>query len=76
MKAMRFGNSSAFLCITKTGAMPSMPLRSDVDAFNNKYFDGAMWEKLEFNVMFWFMIIKITEINYLYKIIYARYYFI
>ncbi len=51
MKAMRFGNSSAFLCITKTGAMPSMPLRSDVDAFNYKYFAGSMWEKLEFNVM-------------------------
>jgi sugar/nucleoside kinase (ribokinase family) len=28
LKAMRFGNSAAFLCITKKGAMPSMPLRS------------------------------------------------
>jgi len=24
---MAFGNSAAFLCITKKGAMPSMPLR-------------------------------------------------
>jgi len=36
-KAMEFGNSAAFLCITKSGAMPSMPLRSDVDAFISKY---------------------------------------
>jgi sugar/nucleoside kinase (ribokinase family) len=35
---MRFGNSSAFLCITKLGAMPSMPWRKDVDAFIEKYF--------------------------------------
>jgi len=27
-KSMVFGNSSAFLCITKKGAMPSMPKRS------------------------------------------------
>ena len=49
---MRFGNSSAFLCITKTGAMPSMPLRSDVDvqasvaksfASNGRSYDGG-WE--------------------------------
>lgn len=37
-QSMRFGNSSAFLCITKLGAMPSMPLRKDVDSFINKYF--------------------------------------
>lgn len=35
--AMEFGNSSAFLCITKSGAMPSMPWRKDVDAFIQKY---------------------------------------
>ncbi len=35
---MRFGNSAAFLCITKKGAMPSMPLRKDVDSFIDKYF--------------------------------------
>ena len=38
LTSMRFGNSSAFLCITKLGAMPSMPWRKDVDAFINKYF--------------------------------------
>jgi ribokinase len=36
-KAMEFGNSAAFLCITKSGAMPSMPRREDVDAFIQKY---------------------------------------
>lgn len=30
-KAMLFGNSSAFLCITKKGAMPSLPWRKEVD---------------------------------------------
>lgn len=35
--AMEFGNSAAFLCITKSGAMPSMPLRKDVDQFINSY---------------------------------------
>jgi ribokinase len=35
--AMEFGNSAAFLCITKEGAMPSMPSRSEVDAFIQKY---------------------------------------
>ena len=34
---MEFGNSSAFLCITKLGAMPSMPLRKEVDDFMVKY---------------------------------------
>lgn len=38
LKAMRFGNSAAFLCITKLGAMPSMPWRKEVDEFNNKFF--------------------------------------
>ena len=32
-----FANSSAFLCITVSGAMPSMPKREDVDAFMKKY---------------------------------------
>lgn len=35
--AMEFGNSAAFLCITKLGAMPSMPLREEVDHFMKKY---------------------------------------
>ena len=35
--AMEFGNSAAFLCITRSGAMPSMPLRKDVDQFITKY---------------------------------------
>ena len=39
--AMRFGNSAAFLCITKLGAMPSMPWRKDVDQFINKYFPNS-----------------------------------
>ncbi len=30
-RAMEFGNCSAFLCITKKGAMPSMPARKEVD---------------------------------------------
>jgi sugar/nucleoside kinase (ribokinase family) len=34
---MEFGNSSAFLCITKNGAMPSMPHRKEVDEFIKKY---------------------------------------
>ena len=36
-KAMVFGNSSAFLCITQKGAMPSMPNRDQVDKFMEKY---------------------------------------
>ena len=36
-QAMRFGNSSAFLCITKCGAMPSMPLRKEVEDFMQGY---------------------------------------
>ena len=44
---MRFGNSAAFLCITKKGAMPSMPLRCSVDEFNKKYFSNWIyWEKI------------------------------
>jgi sugar/nucleoside kinase (ribokinase family) len=35
--ATEFGNSAAFLCITRSGAMPSMPLRKDVDQFITKY---------------------------------------
>ena len=35
--AMLFGNSAAFLCITKNGAMPSMPDRKSVDEFMAKY---------------------------------------
>ena len=36
-QSMRFANTAAFLCITKLGAMPSLPLREDVDAFMKKY---------------------------------------
>ena len=36
-EAMEFGNTAAFLCITKNGAMPSMPFRKDVDEFIKKY---------------------------------------
>ena len=35
--AMEFGNSAAFLCITQKGAMPSMPLREQVNEFIAKY---------------------------------------
>jgi ribokinase len=35
--AMEFGNSAAFLCITQRGAMPSMPLREQVNEFMIKY---------------------------------------
>ena len=34
---MQFGNSAAFLCITKSGAMPSLPVRADVDKFLETY---------------------------------------
>ncbi|CAD8169824.1 unnamed protein product [Paramecium octaurelia] len=37
-KAMHFGSASAFLCITKHGAMPSMPKFETVDNFIKKYF--------------------------------------
>jgi sugar/nucleoside kinase (ribokinase family) len=30
---MMFGNVAAFICITKMGAMPSMPDRATTDAF-------------------------------------------
>ena len=33
LKAMQFGNCAAFLCITKPGAMPSLPWRAEVDKF-------------------------------------------
>lgn len=36
-KCQQFANASAFLCITVMGAMPSQPLRSDVDKFMQKY---------------------------------------
>ena len=36
-KALLFGNSSAFLCITKKGAMPSMPSREAVDKLQADY---------------------------------------
>jgi len=36
-ESMLFANASAFLCITKVGAMPSMPAREDVDKFIEKY---------------------------------------
>lgn len=36
-KTMQFGNASAFLCITKSGAMPSLPVRADVDKFLETY---------------------------------------
>ena len=36
-ECIKFGNSSAFLCITKNGAMPAMPKRKDVDDFMQKY---------------------------------------
>jgi ribokinase len=35
--AMEFGNSAAFLCITRLGAMPSMPVRKEVDEFMQAY---------------------------------------
>lgn len=35
--AMTFGNASAFMCITKYGAMPSMPHRDEVDKFLKAY---------------------------------------
>jgi sugar/nucleoside kinase (ribokinase family) len=34
---MEFGNSAAFLCITRPGAMPSVPFRKEVDEFIKKY---------------------------------------
>lgn len=34
-----FGNASAFLCITKKGAMPSLPYRKDVDEFIKNYME-------------------------------------
>ena len=36
-QAMRFGNSAAFLCITRNGAMPAMPSRQEVDNFIQHY---------------------------------------
>lgn len=36
-ESMMFACSSAFLCITKMGAMPSMPTREEVDKFIEKY---------------------------------------
>lgn len=36
-EAITFAHSSAFLCITKRGAMPSMPERTDVDKFMEDY---------------------------------------
>ena len=37
-EAMNFGNTSAFLCITKYGAMPSMPFRNEVEHFRETYY--------------------------------------
>jgi len=34
---MMFASSAAFLCITKHGAMPSLPLQKEVDEFMVKY---------------------------------------
>ena len=36
---LMFGNASAFLCITKKGAMPSLPYRKDVDEFIKNYME-------------------------------------
>lgn len=36
-EAITFAHSSAFLCITKKGAMPSMPDRNSVDKFMEDY---------------------------------------
>lgn len=32
-----FGNVAAFLCITKKGAMPSLPYRKDVNEFYKNF---------------------------------------
>lgn len=37
MKAMKFASASAFLCITRHGAMPSMPRLESVNEFMQKY---------------------------------------
>lgn len=39
-RAMTYGSAAAFLCITKHGAMPSMPKSDVVDEFIAKY-----WKK-------------------------------
>lgn len=36
-KALLYGNSAAFLCITKKGAMPSMPSKESVDKLQVDY---------------------------------------
>jgi len=36
-RAMTYGSAAAFLCITKHGAMPSMPKSDVVDEFIAKY---------------------------------------
>jgi sugar/nucleoside kinase (ribokinase family) len=36
-KAMLFASCAAFLCITKHGAMPSLPKKTEVDEFMMKY---------------------------------------
>jgi len=36
-EALRFGSAAAFLCITKKGALPSMPKLSDVENFLNNH---------------------------------------
>lgn len=41
---LMFGNVSAFLCITKKGAMPSLPYRKDVDDVIKTYVE-PVWNK-------------------------------
>lgn len=36
---LMYGNVSAFLCITKQGAMPSLPWKKDVEEFYKNYVD-------------------------------------
>lgn len=47
-----FGNCAAFLCITKKGAMPSMPDRVTTDQFIKEYgmFDEKKAEKVGIEV--------------------------
>ncbi len=42
---MQFGNASAFLCITKSGAMPSLPVRADVDKFLETYLTSWLFRR-------------------------------
>lgn len=47
---MHFGSASAFLCITKHGAMPSMPKFETVDNFIKKYFPWNRNYKNNYNI--------------------------